>query len=102
MAMNQSIIFVGVGLLAAAALFMAQGKGVAAAPPPRGRLTGTEQTTLRTPTVTEITSPTPQVEEVSVEAGLATEPISVQGDPEVNVIATKRGYVPPIYQYDYF
>jgi hypothetical protein len=54
MAMNQSIIFVGVGLLAAAALFMAQSKGVAAAPRPRVKVTPRVTTQQQLPTVPRI------------------------------------------------
>ena len=115
--MNQSIIFVGVGLLAAVALFMVQSKKRVAAGPRVGPIT------TQPPVVRQIVAPkdsTPPVPRggaitVATGSGRPTAPINVLGDPEVNVTATKtegrttlsvaRGvkaiYIPPTYQFDY-
>lgn len=97
--MNQSIIFVGVGLLAALALFMVQSKGLAAGPQPRGRLPSVEPITPVSPK--DSTPPVPRGPAIPTGSGRPTAPINVLGDPEVKAIATKTGYIPPTYQVDY-
>jgi len=97
--MNQSIIFVGVGLLAAAALFMAQSKGVAAAPRPRVKVTPRVTTQQQLPTVPRIQdgdgttatngwgngAPSNGGME-TFDYGEPTESLSAVGKPEVSVV----------------
>jgi len=88
MAMNPNIIFVGVGVLAAVALFMVQSNGAAAGPRPRDRSTGTGQGTTPRP-VDPGGRGIPPVEKLATGFGRPTTHISVLGRPEVKAIATQ-------------